>query len=77
MYNYCVVTESVSTDCCIWFQFIMVKAYQTKLVAIKKEMIQLHDRATKLKVSICLQQAITITNSCTFPLFSLYAFVGQ
>jgi hypothetical protein len=59
IYNYCVVTESVSTNCCIWFQFIMVKTYQAKLVAIKKEMIQLHDRATKLKVSICLQQAIT------------------
>jgi len=32
----------------------MAKLYQTKLVVIKKEMLQLHDRATKLKVSICL-----------------------
>lgn len=29
--------------------FMMVKLYQTKLVVIKKEMLQLHDRATKLK----------------------------
>ncbi|XP_023725195.1 biogenesis of lysosome-related organelles complex 1 subunit 6 isoform X2 [Cryptotermes secundus] len=29
--------------------FVVLKLYQTKLVAIKKEMIQLHDRATKLK----------------------------
>ncbi|XP_069692475.1 biogenesis of lysosome-related organelles complex 1 subunit 6 [Periplaneta americana] len=29
--------------------FAMVKLYQTKLVAIKKDMSQLHDKATKLK----------------------------
>lgn len=29
--------------------FTMAKVYQTKLVVIKKEMLQLHDRATKLK----------------------------
>lgn len=29
--------------------FMMVKLYQTKLVVIKKEMLQFHDRATKLK----------------------------
>jgi hypothetical protein len=45
-------------DCCIWFQFTMVKLYQTKLVVIKKEMLQLHERATKLKVSKCLQPSL-------------------
>jgi hypothetical protein len=29
--------------------FSMVKLYQTKLVVIKKEMLQLHERSTKLK----------------------------
>jgi len=29
--------------------FMMARLYQTKLVVIKKEMLQLHDRATKLK----------------------------
>jgi hypothetical protein len=37
---------------------MMIKVYQAKLVAIKREMMQLHERATKLKVSTCLQQAI-------------------
>ena len=36
----------------------MAKLYQTKLVVIKKEMLQLHDRATKLKVSICLRPSL-------------------
>ncbi|PSN52988.1 Biogenesis of lysosome-related organelles complex 1 subunit 6 [Blattella germanica] len=38
--------------------FITVKLYQSKLIAIKKEMAHLHDRATKLKKrALKLQQA--------------------